>query len=68
MGQVLHGCATTTETIRRAIQYSQESLRTLAKRYGINPKTVAKWRQGSSAGRSADRPERTEIHGSVDRR
>ena len=48
MGQVLHGCATTTETIRRAIQHSQESLRTLAKRYGINPKTVAKWRQRSS--------------------
>src|SRR5664279_4435310 len=47
MGQVLHGCATTTETIRRAIQHSQESLRTLAKRYGINPKTVAKWRQRS---------------------
>ena len=48
MGQVLHGCATTTETIRRAIQHRQESLRTLAKRYGINPKTVAKWRQRSS--------------------
>jgi len=43
MGQVLHGCATTTEAIRRAIQHSQESLRTLSKRYGINPKTVAKW-------------------------
>lgn len=36
MGQVLHGSATTTEAIRRAIQNSQESLRTLAKRYGIN--------------------------------
>ena len=48
MGQVLHGCATTTETIRRAIQHSQESLKTPAKRYGINPKTVAKWRQRSS--------------------
>jgi hypothetical protein len=48
MGQVLHGCATTTETIRRAIQHSQESLRTLSKRYGINPKTVAKWRKRSS--------------------
>lgn len=44
MGQVLHGCATTTEAIRRAIQHSQESLRTLAKRYGINQKTVAKWK------------------------
>ena len=27
MGQVLHGCATTTEAVRRAIQHSQESLR-----------------------------------------
>ena len=45
MGQVLHGSATTTEAIRRAIQYSQESLMWLAKRYGINPKTVAKWRK-----------------------
>lgn len=26
MGQVLHGCATTTEAIRRAIHHSQESL------------------------------------------
>jgi transposase InsO family protein len=39
MGQVLHGCATTTEAVRRAIQNSQESLRDLAKRYGINQKT-----------------------------
>ncbi|ESZ30824.1 transposase [Mesorhizobium sp. L2C066B000] len=43
MGQVLHGSATTTEAVRRAIQHSQESLRALAKRYGINQKTVAKW-------------------------
>ena len=27
MGQVLHGSATTTEAVRRAIQHSQESLR-----------------------------------------
>ena len=45
MGQVLHGSATTTEATRRAIQNSQASLRDLAKRYGINPKTVAKWRK-----------------------
>jgi transposase InsO family protein len=44
MGQVLHGSATTTEAIRRAIQHSQASLRQLAKRYGVNPKTVAKWK------------------------
>lgn len=48
MGQVLHGCATTTEAIRRAIQHSQESLRSLSKRYGVNPKTVAKWRKRRS--------------------
>ncbi|MBV9654842.1 MAG: IS481 family transposase, partial [Acetobacteraceae bacterium] len=41
MGQVVHGSATTTEAVRRAIQSSQESLRSLARRYGINPKTVA---------------------------
>lgn len=45
MGQILHGSATTTEAVRRAIQHSQESLRTLAKRHGINPKTVAKWKK-----------------------
>lgn len=48
MGQVLHGSATTTEAVRRAIQHSQESLRALAKRYGINPKTVAKWKKRAS--------------------
>src|SRR5262249_53918946 len=50
MGQVLHGCATTTEAVRRAIQHSQASLRTLAKRYGINPKTVAKWKKRPDIG------------------
>jgi transposase-like protein len=45
MGQVLHGCARTTEALRRAIQHSQASIRTLAERYGINPKTVAKWKR-----------------------
>jgi transposase InsO family protein len=48
MGQVLHGCATTTEAVRRAIQHSQESLRALSSRYGINQKTVAKWRKRTS--------------------
>ena len=45
MGQVHHGGATTTAAIRRAIQHSQESLRVLARRHGINPKTVAKWKK-----------------------
>src|SRR5829696_62037 len=53
MGQVLHGSATTTEAVRRAIQNSQASLRALAERHGINPKTVAKWRKRDT---TADRP------------
>jgi transposase InsO family protein len=48
MGQVLHRSATTTEAVRRAIQHSQESLRALARRHGINPKTVAKWKKRES--------------------
>ena len=39
MGQVLHGSATTTEAVRRAIQNSQESLRALATRHGIMEET-----------------------------
>jgi transposase InsO family protein len=53
MGQVLHGSATTTEAVRRAIQHSQESLRALAKRHGINQKTVAKWKKRATV---ADMP------------
>lgn len=45
MGQILHGSARTTAAVRTAIQRSQESLQALAKRHGINPKTVAKWRK-----------------------
>src|SRR3954451_11874183 len=44
IGQVLHGCATTTETVRRAIQARQESVRAAARRYGLSPTTVQKWR------------------------
>jgi len=48
MGQVLHGSARTTAAIRRATQHSQESMRALSRRYGINPKTVAKWKKRES--------------------
>jgi transposase-like protein len=48
MGQVLHGSARTTAAVRRAIQDSQESLRDLAHRHGVNPKTVAKWKKRGS--------------------
>lgn len=44
MGQVRHGCATTTHAVRAAIQRSQASLAALSRQFGINPKTVAKWR------------------------
>jgi transposase-like protein len=49
MGQVLDGCARTGEAVRHAIQHSQKSLNDLAEQYGINPKTVAKWRKRSFA-------------------
>src|ERR1051325_12019130 len=53
MGQVLHGSARTTEAVRRAIQLRQESVRALAKRYGISPNTVQKWRKRTT---TADAP------------
>lgn len=44
MGQVLHGCATTTHAVRAAIQRSKASVPEIAERYGLNEKTVRKWR------------------------
>jgi transposase InsO family protein len=34
--------------VRRTIQHSQESLRVLAKRHGVNQKTIAKWKKRTS--------------------
>ena len=48
MGQVLHGSATTTHSIRAAIQRSTAPLKELAAQYGLNQKTVAKWRKRDS--------------------
>jgi transposase InsO family protein len=45
MGQILHGSATTTHAIRAAIQRSKAPLKELSERYGLNPKTVAKWKK-----------------------
>lgn len=45
MGQVLHGCARTTEAVRRATQLQQESVRALARRFGVSPTTIQKWRK-----------------------
>ena len=43
MGQVCHGCATTTQNIRAAIQRSQAPTAVLSRDLGINVKVVAKW-------------------------
>ena len=45
MGQVLHGSATTTHAVRAAIQRSKASIQELSERYGVNPKTVRKWKK-----------------------
>ena len=45
MGQILHGSATTTHVVRAAIQRSKAPLKELAAQYGLNQKTVAKWRK-----------------------
>lgn len=48
MGQVLHGCATTTHAVRAAIQRSKAPIAELALRHGLNRKTVLKWRARGS--------------------
>lgn len=45
MGQVLHGCATTAHAVRAAIQRSKASVPQIAEQYGLNQKTVRKWRR-----------------------
>ncbi len=44
MAAGLHGSARTTPRVRAELQAAKESTRALAARYGLNPKTVAKWR------------------------
>src|SRR3954464_8283353 len=53
MAGLLHGCARTTPCVRAELQASQASTRALAARYGLNPKTVAKWRERNN---TADAP------------
>jgi transposase-like protein len=45
VASVLHGSARTTPRLRAELQASKESTRSLAVRYGLNPKTVDKWRK-----------------------
>src|SRR3954467_6954922 len=53
MAGLLHRCARTTPCVRAELQASQASTRALAARYGLNPKTVAKWRERNN---TADAP------------
>src|SRR5687767_15313237 len=53
MGSVLHGSARTTPRVRAELQAAQASTRRLAAQYGLNPKTVAKWRRRTT---TADAP------------
>ena len=53
MASGVHGSARTTPRVRAELQASQEATRILATRYGLNPKTVAKWRRRAT---TADQP------------
>src|SRR5215210_7322567 len=53
MAPGLHGSARTTPRVRAELQAAQGTTRALAARYGLNPKTVAKWRRRTT---TADRP------------
>ncbi|MBA4719460.1 MAG: transposase [Nitrosopumilus sp.] len=52
MGSILHANATTTPRIRKEIQASNQTLKALAKKYNLNVKTVAKWK---NTGRITDK-------------
>jgi transposase InsO family protein len=58
MAPGLHGSARTTPRVRAELQASQETTRRLAARYGLNPKTVAKWRRRGSTADAAMGPSR----------
>src|ERR671917_2878467 len=45
MASGLHGSARTTPRVRAELQAAQAPTRSLAARYELNPKTVAKWRR-----------------------
>jgi transposase-like protein len=53
MAAGLHGCARTTPRVRAELQAAQKATRALAAQYGLNPKTVAKWRRRTT---TADQP------------
>ena len=53
MGQVLHGCATTTHAVPNCDTAIEGSAQGLAARHGLNHKTVAKWRNAPTAENAA---------------
>ena len=63
MAPGLHGSARTTPRVRAELQASQEATRVLAARYGLNPRTVAKWRKHTTTADRAMGPSRP--HSSV---
>jgi IS30 family transposase len=48
MGEILHGSAKTTPKIREEIFNSKESVKKLAEKYNLNPKTILKWKHRTS--------------------
>jgi hypothetical protein len=56
MAAVVHGSAGTTPRVRAEPQASKAGSRALATPYGLNPKTVAKWRARRSATDAAMEP------------
>ena len=56
MASVLHGCARTTPRIRAELQASKESRGALAASYGLNVKTVRKWRKRTTTADAAMGP------------
>ena len=56
MASVLHGSARTTPRVRAELQEAQASSRTLARQYGVNPKTVLKWRKRTTTADAAMGP------------
>jgi hypothetical protein len=53
-----------TAAVRRALQHSQKSLNELAEHYGINPKTVAKWKKRNFANDAPMGPKGSPVNGS----